>query len=97
MPSGHDPMGGYRFSSRQTRSVCAEIMLKQKDRADDDSKKSHPALAQDPPLTGLSIGLAIAGGLALRGMNRDRGFRKLIWIERQWCGQADKFGLIDCR
>jgi len=62
MPSGHDPMGGHRFSEK--------IMLKQKDRAvfprdkreafarrscsnkkierDDDSKKSHPALVAGP-------------------------------------------------
>jgi hypothetical protein len=35
MPSGHDPMGGHRFSEK--------IMLKQKIERDDDSKKSHPA------------------------------------------------------
>jgi len=34
MPSGHDPMVGTGFPSRQTRSLCAEIMLKQKDRAE---------------------------------------------------------------
>jgi len=34
---------GTGFPSRQTRSVCAEIMLKQKMERDDDSKKSHPA------------------------------------------------------
>jgi hypothetical protein len=45
MPSGHDPMGGHRFSlATNAERVCAEIILKQKDRADDDSKKSHPAL-----------------------------------------------------
>jgi hypothetical protein len=37
MPSGHDPMGGYRFSEK--------IMLKQKLERDDDSKKNHRALA----------------------------------------------------
>src|SRR5712672_872711 len=37
MPSGHDPMGGYRFSEK--------IMLKKKIERDDDSKKSHPALS----------------------------------------------------
>jgi hypothetical protein len=31
MPSGPDPMGGDRFFSGQTQSVCPEIMLKQKD------------------------------------------------------------------
>jgi hypothetical protein len=31
MPSGHDPTGGNRFSSGQTRSVCPEIMLKWRD------------------------------------------------------------------
>ncbi|HMI13742.1 MAG TPA: hypothetical protein VK567_19560, partial [Bradyrhizobium sp.] len=36
MPSGHDPMGGYRFSEK--------IMLKQKIGRHDDSKKSHAAL-----------------------------------------------------
>ncbi len=46
MPSGHHPMGGHRFSlATNAERVCAEIILKQKDRADDDSKKSHPALA----------------------------------------------------
>jgi hypothetical protein len=34
MPSGYDPMGGYRFSlATNAERVCAEIMLKQKDRA----------------------------------------------------------------
>ena len=34
MPSGHDPMGGYRFSlATNAERVCVEIMLKQKDRA----------------------------------------------------------------
>jgi hypothetical protein len=29
MPSGHDPMGGYRFSlATNAERVCAEIMLK---------------------------------------------------------------------
>jgi hypothetical protein len=37
MPSGHDPMGGYRSSEK--------IMLKQKIELDDGSKKSHHALA----------------------------------------------------
>jgi hypothetical protein len=32
---------GTGFSSGQTRSVCPEIMLKQKIERDDDSKKSH--------------------------------------------------------
>src|SRR5882757_4091007 len=36
---------GTGFPSRQTRSVCAEIMLKQKDRADDDPKIKSSALA----------------------------------------------------
>ncbi len=31
MPSGLDLMSGNRFSSRQTQSVCAEVMLKQRD------------------------------------------------------------------
>ena len=32
MPSGHDPMGGNRFSlATNAERVCAEIMLKQKD------------------------------------------------------------------
>jgi len=31
MPSGYDPMGGYRFSlATNAERVCAEIMLKQK-------------------------------------------------------------------
>ncbi len=46
----HDPEKWVTgFPSRQTRSVCAEIMLKQKDKKierDDDSKKSHPALGR---------------------------------------------------
>jgi hypothetical protein len=34
MPSGHDPMGGSRFSlATNAERVCAEIMRKQKDRA----------------------------------------------------------------
>src|SRR5882762_3320520 len=36
MPSGHDPMGGYRFSERS----CSNKKIER----DDDSKKSHPAL-----------------------------------------------------
>jgi hypothetical protein len=36
MPSGPDPMGGYRFSEN--------IMLNKKIERDDDTKKSHPAL-----------------------------------------------------
>ena len=32
MPSGHDPMGGNRFSlATNAERVCAEIMLKQRD------------------------------------------------------------------
>jgi hypothetical protein len=31
MPSGDDPMGGNRFPRRQTRSICPEIMLNQRD------------------------------------------------------------------
>jgi hypothetical protein len=31
MPSGNDPMGGNRFSLATNASVCAEIMLKQRD------------------------------------------------------------------
>ena len=27
MPSGYDPMGGYRFCSGQTQGVCPQIML----------------------------------------------------------------------
>src|SRR5712671_7548278 len=42
---GLDPRVGTGFPSGQTRSVCPEIMLKQKIERDDDSKKSHPALA----------------------------------------------------
>jgi hypothetical protein len=52
LPSGCDPMGGHRFSlSQQTRKrVCAETMLKQKsEKRDDDSKKSHLALAAAGP------------------------------------------------
>src|SRR5882724_7537056 len=38
---------GHRFSlATNAERVCAEIMLKQEDRADDDSKKSHRALMQ---------------------------------------------------
>jgi hypothetical protein len=34
MPSGHDPMGGNRFSlATNAERVCAEIMLKQRDEA----------------------------------------------------------------
>ena len=44
MPLGHDPLVGSGFPSGQTRSVCPEIMLKQKMERDDASKKSHPAL-----------------------------------------------------
>jgi hypothetical protein len=33
MPSGYDPMGGNRFSLATAERVCAEIMLKQKDKA----------------------------------------------------------------
>jgi len=34
MPSGYDPMGGYRFSlATNAERVCAEIMLKQQTRA----------------------------------------------------------------
>src|SRR5262245_54814225 len=40
----HDQESGYRFSLRQTRSVCAEIMLKQKDRARWRFEENHPAL-----------------------------------------------------
>ena len=36
--------GGHRFSTRQTRSFCAEIMLNQKARARWDSIESHRAL-----------------------------------------------------
>jgi hypothetical protein len=45
MPSSDDPMGGYRFSLATNAKRCAEIMLKQKIERDDDSKKSHHALA----------------------------------------------------
>ena len=32
MPSGHDPMGGHRFSlATNAERVCAEIVLKQRD------------------------------------------------------------------
>ena len=44
---GLDPRVGTGFPSGQTRSVCPEIMLKQKIERDDDSKKSHPALDVD--------------------------------------------------
>src|SRR6478609_4912511 len=44
---------GYRFSSRQTRSVCAESCSNKKIERDDDSKKSHHALAATSPEQGL--------------------------------------------
>ena len=31
--------------------------------------------------------------MAFRGVNRDRGYRKLIWIERQLSNQAEFIGL----
>jgi hypothetical protein len=37
MPSGHDPMGGYRFFRKRS---CSNKKMER----DDDSKKSHPAL-----------------------------------------------------
>jgi len=40
---GLDPRVGTGFPSGRTRSVCPEIILKQKIERDDDSKKSHPA------------------------------------------------------
>ena len=40
---GLDPRVGTGFPSGRTRSVCPEIMLKQKIERDDDSKKSHPS------------------------------------------------------
>ena len=47
-PSGYDPTGGYRFSlATNAERVCAEIMLRQSIKRDDDSKKSHHALARE--------------------------------------------------
>ena len=44
MPSGDDPMGGYRFSlATNAERVCAENMLKQKDRAFAARKSPHAA------------------------------------------------------
>src|SRR5438552_11722699 len=47
-PAPHLMRGGYRFSlATNAERICAEIMLKQKIERDDDSKKSHRALASD--------------------------------------------------
>jgi hypothetical protein len=49
MPSGHDPMGGDRFSlgTNAKRLPGDHAQIKEIER-DDDSKKSHPALAIPP-------------------------------------------------
>jgi hypothetical protein len=45
MPSGYDPMDGYRFSlATNAERVCAEIISNKEMERDDDSKKSHLAL-----------------------------------------------------
>src|SRR6266581_8834452 len=45
MPSGHDPMGGYRFFLGTNAKRLPGGHAQQKDiERDDDSKKSHPAL-----------------------------------------------------
>src|SRR6266700_7196941 len=46
-PAPHLDSGvGAGFPSGQTRSACPEIMLNQKDRAGDDSRKSHPVVVR---------------------------------------------------
>src|SRR6266436_6921887 len=49
MPSGHDPMGGYRFSlgtnAKFARRSCSNKNIER----DDDSKKSQPALGNHRP------------------------------------------------
>jgi hypothetical protein len=46
MPSGHDPMGGYRFSlATNAKRLRGDHAQTKKIERDDDSKKSHPALA----------------------------------------------------
>src|SRR6266849_10430556 len=45
MPSGHDPMGGYRFSLGTNAKRLPRDHAQKKIERDDDSKKSHPALS----------------------------------------------------
>src|SRR5258705_9107933 len=45
MPSGHDPMGGYRFSlGTNAKRLPERSCSNKKIERDDNSKKSHPAL-----------------------------------------------------
>src|SRR5882724_13057013 len=72
---------GYRFSLRQTRSVCAEIMLKQKGSEPAEPGHAPPGkmvamIARPVDREWLPIGIAaivlprIAAGLARRGFRR---------------------------
>src|SRR5712671_5258093 len=57
MPSGHDPMGGYRFSLATKREAFARRSCSnEKIERDDDSKKSHPALAFSVSLSQITPG-----------------------------------------
>jgi hypothetical protein len=50
MSPEHDPEKWVPvFPSRQTRSVCAEIMLNKRIERDDDSTKNHPAPGSSEP------------------------------------------------
>jgi hypothetical protein len=55
---------GYRFSlATNAKGVCAEIMLEQKTERDDDSKKSHPAIAvRRQDLRGWALPSSIGSG-----------------------------------
>jgi hypothetical protein len=74
MPSGHDPMGGYRFSLRDEREAFARRSCSNKKmERHDDSKKSHPALAGRPRKHGFHLGLQGGGVERLDDVVADPG------------------------
>ena len=81
MPSGYDPMGGYRFSlATNAERVCAEIMLKQKDRA---------GMTIRPVYAKASTGFVPVrrsfseGGRKVITLYRHRGSFAIAWLN--WC------------